>query len=797
MVSANRIIAVVALSVLVGGSFASGEIIDSLLGFSPVLHYAHRFAAAVSTQFAATVDHHPRWFLPMAILRTVYGSNARAFVLKHERFGRACATEAAWLRQWDAVRATPYFGALFEQGLNYWGYAQGEHNSDPMCQTYMDAGLVPDVGEPDFGLLSTMHRLRVMALYATAAALGVMLGSVLLVLTCVYLYLRTTIPIQVSAPVSPFNKGQFTAAFDEWVGNNPLEVRSDKGHETLAYVRQALENFTQEWLYRFSSSIKDIGGSLRRNARLGRRLHICFPDLDAMDHSKLQAVAGNVLNDVHNHRMQTCNRKSLIGYMSYTDFHISASDLADYCQAPTVIITHPFGDWIGKEHVFFPTEANPKGEGHCNVSPGAVTMTTRMGSVYTHGYHHWKDEGVVIGKRRACTYYKIGDYGDSIVILLLPTTGSFNRQDPYRLKTSGVEGVTHLNDGTDVHIEAGDYVFSCENGNEIRVQTSTIIRTAIVAMSIPRGPAFIDNVSASLRARFAADHQPWEAIQKALLLVMKLADSAVMDVADARAMIPDDIATLSWFQRKTLRVLLWAWSCTPRFLTSVHRRIWLAISGPSKQKSWVPWMWTDTYVPNYECVIAPNKVTLTDPKKKVTPKQPFRAAGQTAAAPSVPVNKRGSLGNKGKRDNKPGNKGTAANHKSAPRTQPKGGKSKPAVQSNVTKQVVPREPLPDVVKYALRWIEKNLHNGAEVARTCRRTASSKPGRPSISHLLNINSVVSRLSKEAARDLQSALRDRAESIDRAAARTARMATNATTDPEPTTQSTEGTGENVSE
>jgi hypothetical protein len=307
--------------------------------------------------------------------------------------------------------------------------------------------------------------------------------------------------------------------------------------------------------------------------------------------------------------------------MSYSDWHISLSDLADYLRAPTIIITYDFsGMKIGKFNWF-------EGEARGTVSPSFVLMTVGEGQEYGHTYHPWEQEGYIMGKTNVVQYKRVGSWAHSIVIYVYPANGNFR---------AGAKG--HLRDRSsfDTNYDCGDGVVAVKGDGKYHfirggesigdVSASTVIRSASTISLCPRDDKYAHNLAAIVRGRLTADKCEHMLSGYTCALVSSIGDEMALSNGHLMHDLPINVVGMSPWRRIVVKTGKWVWARVPDpfslFSTFVRRLV-----GDSRVKTFVPFAWTETSVPNYEVHAEMKNSTLGEPSRRAQPKQPFRSSG--------------------------------------------------------------------------------------------------------------------------------------------------------------------------
>jgi hypothetical protein len=436
--------------------------------------------------------------------------------------------------------------------------------------------------------------------------------------------------IHMLSPTLPFSIREIQSSFDTFIHGLDLPDPTSTGHRCTAFVRRQLETWALKFSFSYSREVRDVGGSLTRNVRYGKNLHICFPDITSVDHSKRQQ---NQLtrNKVCHHTIQQCKNWNQMTLLSYSDFHIPLADLADSITSPTIIITHDFQSMSGPFSWF-------DGEVTGTVTPQLISMVTRDGDSYCHPYHHWMAEGFVLGNRQAMQYRRLGSFGNSVVILAYPGKGSFNRLDPHCM-SERVEQKTHYLFDGNIAFRDGDYFRFVDKSAKLigKISASTIIRTVFSLSFVKRDTTYAGNATGLLRGRMTSDQQPPEMLPYALPLVSQLADNYALTVGHTLMTLPENVVNLNFYQRCKYRMLCFFYSRTPAFLSRFSADVLRTLIGRDKSSSWTPFLWTESMCPNYEIEFkSTDAVVLTDPGHKVhgndPDPQPFHPKGSGSSA---------------------------------------------------------------------------------------------------------------------------------------------------------------------
>jgi hypothetical protein len=432
-------------------------------------------------------------------------------------------------------------------------------------------------------------------------------------------------PISISSPVSPFSSGDLKRIFEDVVAKFPVKPQPNDGHKTLAHERKFLETFALNNLFRYAKKIRDIGGSVKRNVRFENALHVCFPNLTAADHAKIHRLCRN---DVQIHKGQDCPEKQRPAMMSYVDFWMTTTELGDSITAPTIIITHDFGACKSEETWY---------DGEAHITKGnMVTMTTRKGDTYTHGYHLWNDEGIIFGTRTVAQYYKLGGYGKSIVLFAYPANGAFHRDDSYALRSSGGAKTYQLAGDVVAELAENTFRFTRDRCVIGHVSAASLIRAAVTMFGSPRNDAYHANLTSLVRGRLQTDKQDISLLPQCVDMVAKLSDEYALSYGHKFHNLPVNVIDMPVWKRWIYAMTITALDHGPKFLRAIPLRVWKKLVGTGVREALLPWAWIEYTTPNYEVHIDPHDEldhgeVGRNPRVRQTP---FRSAGPSSATGS-------------------------------------------------------------------------------------------------------------------------------------------------------------------
>jgi hypothetical protein len=398
------------------------------------------------------------------------------------------------------------------------------------------------------------------------------------------------------------------------------ESFAENHHKTLAYIRATLETACLNVLQSIaiSKSIRDIGGSLTRNAFRGKALHICSPSVDSTDVQRKEVSA--LSNEVHNHYGHECNKKNFLSNMTYVDFHMTQEQLVASIGAPTFVITHDFTSIAdGKKRSWF------GGEAEVTVTASDVTMKTTGGTTYQHGYHKWDQDGVIVAKTGAVNYVRVFDEPatKSMILLLTPISGRYTLKDNTLRSTATAQSFKLTSGGeatredSEYHIKSGIFTYS--------IPVSTINRVAFQMAGKARDEKWKENLCSMLRGRFQMDKVPMDCILESADLCIMIADTYAASIRDSYITNPNG---LNFIQKFLVRYIL------PTLHSSSIPYIGWALNTVLRwsRMAPTPWLWKDITVHNYEINYPRLAVTLLD--TPTAPVEPFREAGEDDSSPS-------------------------------------------------------------------------------------------------------------------------------------------------------------------
>jgi hypothetical protein len=526
---------------------------------------------------------------------------------------RDCSWELQKLDDFNEIqRLSPYWGAVLNT------LPRSEIRLSPVCKIIPPRFRVHALSP--FGLLRVVLSYMVYGLYA-------MISLSLLTLSAasflIYRFLKRHRPIRMRSPIVPVSSGELKSLFEKFVKEHPLRVTPNTGHKTLAYVRKALEDFSLEFMFRINQKVRDIGGSPKRHAKYGKRLHICFPNLTTSDHDKIRGV---MKNRVFEHKGQDCTEPQSPAIMSYVDFHLTTPELGDTITAPTIIITHDFNEYIGHNNWF-------DGEAEVIVTDH-VLMKTRGGDVYDHAFHVWRDEGIIFGTKSVAHYYRIGDYGNSSVFYAYPADGDFKPSDPSCLRT--VEKVYAYPLGDHIVATQTDdtYVFTRGGRKLGSAPVGSIVRSAVTMSLAPRGDTYAPNLTSLVRGRFNADKLDLVVLPCAIELTAKISDDLALRYGHKFHHLPLNVVGMTWYNRIMYRLAIHAMDVLPDMFARFPAAVWDKLVGKRAAEALMPWAWHEFTTPNYE-VHATSDPRLTSGEVSSHPRinqTPFRSAEPGSAA---------------------------------------------------------------------------------------------------------------------------------------------------------------------
>ncbi|APG76435.1 hypothetical protein 1 [Sanxia tombus-like virus 9] len=444
-----------------------------------------------------------------------------------------------------------------------------------------------------------------------------LLAGVLLVVKVYLTYYRG---VRVRAPTPVLGKNEVRDLLAVELSKTPIDkiqlLADGKGHPVLAKTRATLETACQQVLLRMNNKIRDVGGSVSRNQKLGKSLHVCFPVLTAADRARVNRA---LANDVGFHLGHECDVKHIPTYMSYTDFHMPLDMLVRTVTSPTLIITHDFRNMPAK---LFDEEAT------ISVIGGLVNMTTRGGSKYTHGYHSWDDEGSVVTKSGAFYYHKVAELGDSIVIYATPLNGDHDPTQDNELQSSVncYTGIKYRGGRAELH--NGEYIMRDDQGNlRGAVSARTVSRVAHSFGYAKRDAKFETGLAANLRARFTQDGEDHSLLPEATNLTVALADRIALAADMSAVSCPTE---MNFFQRVMWNAYFALVSVLPTSLQLARTVRQMLLQ--SEHVRFRKWMWEEVHIPNY-LVSTPGLVSLRADAVKAS--RLFPSPGAATAAPAV------------------------------------------------------------------------------------------------------------------------------------------------------------------
>ncbi|APG76594.1 hypothetical protein 1 [Wenling tombus-like virus 5] len=491
---------------------------------------------------------------------------------------------------------------------------------------------------------------------------------------------RCTAHVQVACQSPPYTHRQVGQMITQRLGTWAPCASGDNLHGHLADVRRTLEGACFHVLKSLTGSagrLRDIGGSLTRNARLGKKLHVCFPCLTTADAARLHGAQTS--NDVGHHTGQDCPVSHLPSIMTYVDFHMTPSQLVKAIKSPTLIVTHDFAR-VGDRESWFGDEAIVEKFG------SSVTMTVKGGFTYTHGYHSWGAEGTVCTRDGAFRYTRVYDNHHSVILWCCPLAGSFTPSRDNEL-VSSVGVVDHLvcGDGTNAAVSGGKYVFQAGNRTLGTVLASTIVRVAYQMATGARDEKWLSNLRNLLRGRFTADKQDENLLPHAADVCVQLADRMGTTYTNS---VLGDPSSYSFIVRPFVRYAAAAWHLVPAPVAACLRWATTCVAQVTYVRSpLTAWAWSTVNVPSYE--VFWDQLATVNPSRPVPGPFPATGAGSSAAPAQQPHSLPGKDdGASGSRDPE---KSSCGSTPAAPST---GGQPKPAAALPPQPLATPPIPLP-------------------------------------------------------------------------------------------------------
>jgi len=464
------------------------------------------------------------------------------------------------------------------------------------------------------------------------------------------------------AQLPPFRPRDIRARFQAASGRWRFPKSEPSDHSTLATERKLVEHWMLTTAFGVASKVRDIGGSLRRNASFGKALHICFPNIDSLDHNRLQ-LNRDCPNDVGEHTLGECKCKASFSILSYSDFHINIDELSGI-KHPCFIATHDFANMSGE---FTWNDGEATGW----VGQGFVNMTTRGGSTYAHSFHDWKQEGTIVGVNGVLNYSQIGKFGNTIVIYAYPASGDYCQGDPTALRDI-VQDKYQLSSSESAHLRSVQlpgteekpskgvskrYIF-CRGEVEIgSMLASTIERTVVAMYAAKRDGVYASNLSGYLRGRITTDRESFDCWEQALQLVQIRCDEVALNVGHKFLRLPESVIGMSFLERIKYRVLVYAYQHLPRVFRGLSLAICAMIIGKSKDSSMVPFLWKEIDCPNYEVNTDLNSSGSGEPRDTKN-RTPFRPEGEDSRPHPTGQQQRSAPRRTGKCEGVNGDKGS-------------------------------------------------------------------------------------------------------------------------------------------
>jgi hypothetical protein len=370
------------------------------------------------------------------------------------------------------------------------------------------------------------------------------------------------------------------------------------GHDWLAKQRRVCEAAVIDLMLSMTSSFRDVGGSRTRWAHLGKKKHLCCPDYNNDDILR-ELKSKNVFDDCKLGGEHCPLRKTVpFAMLSHVDYHMTQDQLVRTITGPTFILTHDFVSRpVGFGKVLGEYEADVTYFGD------QITMTTRDGTKYSHGYHRWLNEGSVVTQSGAFVYCLLTRYHDTSIYFAYPAEGVYSRNDINVMELM-VDNTYPMINGYCVRKDYEKRVFQFTRvGQSFEVPSETIEECANALAPAERNEKYVAAVFAYVPGKCKAKSIDTSNIDEIVRLVCYLSDvRALYTVPNATCIRGNPVD----FRRRDLyklRVLMWLKHFGPAALTRFTSR---TIDNVTVRRL-TAWTFPKVIVPTYEIYTKMNR----------------------------------------------------------------------------------------------------------------------------------------------------------------------------------------------
>jgi len=370
------------------------------------------------------------------------------------------------------------------------------------------------------------------------------------------------------------------------------------GHEWLAKQRKSCEGAVVELMLKMTSRFRDVGGSRSRWPELGRKKHLCCPTLSNDD--VLRELKSEDIFDNCYKRGEDCPLKQEVPFalMTHVDYHMSQDAMVRTITGPTFIINH---DFRAK-----PTRLGVVGKGaeaELTYFGGNVTMTTRDGTKYQHGYHLWDNEGSVVTDSGAFVYTKLTTFYDTSIYFAYPADGVYSRNDVNCMPPDSDDSLPMIN-GYVVHkdYDAGCYKFS-KPGHEFETSANLIEECSISFAAAPRDTKYVSSLLSYVTSRARSVQVDTANIDTIVLLIGYLADVKATTTVYAATCVQGHPVDFHWYDLYRVQFLIWLRHRSLSWVSAWASRI---IDSTLAQRC-TAWTFPKIIVPTYEIYTRMNR----------------------------------------------------------------------------------------------------------------------------------------------------------------------------------------------
>lgn len=364
-----------------------------------------------------------------------------------------------------------------------------------------------------------------------------------------------------------------------------------KGHEWLATQRRECEAAVIEWILRHAPRFRDVGGSRQRFKNLGLQKHICAPT--ASNDDILRDLKSPEIFDNCGQYGQDCPHKHEIPFamLSHVDYHLTQDELVRTITGPTFLINHDFASrpdkmgLIGKDH-----------EADVSYSGARVTMQTRDGTKYSHGYHCWQNEGSVVTNSGAFVYVRLNKFFDTCIYFCYPADGVYNRDDTNVLKPLPDASLPMIHD-FEVHKNYDKKVFTFQrNDYSFDVCADVVESCAIRLATAVRDEKYPAALMSYVASKCQSNGISTCNIDSIVRLVAYLSDIRAVTTVFRATCIQGHPADFRRIDLIKLRFWIWVNNFGPGFLSKVTSRF---VNNNLARRT-VAWTFPKVIVPTYE-----------------------------------------------------------------------------------------------------------------------------------------------------------------------------------------------------